>query len=114
MTARNLYARTFYPRMAEVIQLLGSSSLMALPSEADFETEIGPDLERYLATDTASALDRTKLFHLAWDVSCSAFGARQTHYERHFAGDPVRSALVMYNTYDRKPAEQLVRQFLDQ
>ena len=113
-TARSLYARTFYPRMVEVIQLLGSSSLMALPSEADFDTEIGPDLERYLATDTASALDRTKLFHLAWDASCSAFGTRQTHYERHFAGDPVRSALVMYNTYDRKPAEQLVRQFLDQ
>ncbi len=86
---------------------------MALPSEADFDTEIGPDLERYLATDTASALDRTKLFHLAWDVSCSAFGTRQTHYERHFAGDPVRSALTMYNTYDRKPAEQLVRQFLE-
>ena len=112
--ARNMYARTFCPRMVEVVQLLGSSSLMALPSEADFDTEIGLELEKYLATDTASALDRIKLFHLAWDLSCSAFGARQTHYERHFAGDPVTSALVMYNRYDRKPVEQMVRRFLDQ
>ena len=110
--ARNLYARTFYPRITEIIQLLGSSSLMALPSEADFETELGPEMERYLATDTASAMDRNRLFHLAWDISCSAFGARQTHYERHFAGDPVRSALILANAYDRKPAEELVRRFL--
>ena len=113
MTARNLYARSFYPRMVEIIQLNGSSSLMALPSGADFDTELRPDLDRYLATDTSSALDRTKLFHLAWDISCSAFGSRQTHYERHFAGDPLRSAIIMCNIYDRKPAEQLVHEFLE-
>ena len=113
MTARTMYARSFYPRMVEIIQLNGSSSLMALPSEADFDTELRPDLDRYLATDTSSALDRTKLFHLAWDISCSAFGSRQTHYERHFAGDPLRSAIIMANIYDRKPAEQLVHEFLE-
>ena len=107
--ARNLYARTFYPRITEIIQLLGSSSLMALPSE----TELRPEMEQYLATDTVSAMDRTQLFHLAWDISCSAFGARQTHYERHFAGDPVRNAMILANTYDRKAAEELVLQFLE-
>ena len=110
--AENMYARSFYPRMVEIMQLLGSSSMMALPGQADFDSEIAPDLEHYLATDTATALDRTKLFHLAWDISCSAFGARSLHYERFFAGDLVRNAQIMYATYDRSSLMESVRQFL--
>ena len=63
--ARNLFPR-MYPRMVEILQLLGSSSLMALPTEADFDTELEPDLERYLATGTATGLERVRLFRLAW------------------------------------------------
>ena len=111
--AENMYARSFYPRMVEIMQLLGSSSLMALPSQADFDSEIAPDLEHYLATDSASAVDRTKLFHLAWDISCSAFGSRSLHYERFFAGDLVRNAQIMYATYDRSPMTEAVRRFLE-
>src|SRR5437667_12180282 len=81
MTARNLFVR-MYPRMVEIIQLLGSSSLMALPTAADFASPIGPDLERYLESDTRSAVDRAHLFHLAWDVACSAFGGRPHPYVR--------------------------------
>ena len=111
--AENMYARSFYPRMVEIMQLLGSSSLMALPSQADFDSEIAPDIEHYLATDTATALDRTRLFHLAWDISCSAFGSRSLHYERFFAGDLVRNAQIMYATYDRSPMMEQVRRFLE-
>ena len=111
--AENMYARSFYPRMVEIMQLLGSSSLMALPSQADFDSEIAPDLEHYLATDAATARDRTKLFHLAWDISCSAFGSRSLHYERFFAGDLVRNAQIMYATYDRQPLMEAVRRFLE-
>src|SRR2546426_11149121 len=65
--ARNLFIR-MYPRMAEIIQLLGSSSLMALPGEADFSGPLGREIGKYLETDTANAKDRVQLFHLAWDV----------------------------------------------
>ena len=111
--AENMYARSFYPRMIEIMQLLGSSSLMALPSQADFDSEIAGDVEHYLATDSASALDRTRLFHLAWDISCSAFGSRSLHYERFFAGDLVRNAQIMYATYDRTPMMEAVKRFLE-
>ena len=111
--AENMYARSFYPRMIEIMQLLGSSSLMALPSQADFDTELAGDLEHYMATDTASGLERTRLFHLAWDISCSAFGSRSLHYERFFAGDLVRNAQIMYATYDRTPMMEAVRKFLE-
>ncbi|MET0850637.1 MAG: 4-hydroxyphenylacetate 3-monooxygenase, oxygenase component, partial [Candidatus Rokuibacteriota bacterium] len=91
--ARNLFIR-MYPRMAEIIQLLGSSSLMALPAEADLSGPLAGDIARYLETDTASARDRVQLFHLAWDVACSAFGGRQVLYERFFQGDAVRNASI--------------------
>jgi 4-hydroxyphenylacetate 3-monooxygenase len=113
MVARNLFI-SMYPRMVEIIQLLGSSSLMALPTEADFASPIAPDLDRYLATDTEAARDRAKLFHLAWDVACSAFGGRQALYERFFQGDILRNAVVLNNLYDAQPLMDRVRQFLQQ
>ena len=69
---------------------------MALPSEGDFDAPIGPEVERYLTTDTADARERVRLFRLAWDVACSAFGGRQVLYERFFGGDPTRNALLLY------------------
>ena len=111
--ARNLFSKTMYPRMAEIVQLLGSSSLMALPAEADFDTPVAPELERYLATESTGARDRVRLFHLAWDVACSAFGGRQVLYERFFGGDPVRNAMLLYEGYDKQPAMDRVQQFLE-
>ena len=110
---RAQFGRTMYPRMVEIIQLLGTSSLMALPSEADFDAPFAPQLNRYLATDTSNARDRTKLFHLAWDASCSSFSGRQVLYERMFGGNPLRNAMTLFNTYDKEPFRKQVRNFLD-
>ena len=102
-----------YPRLAEIVQQMGSSSLMALPTEADFDAPIAVEIERYLSTDTASARDRARLFHLAWDVACSAFGGRQVLYERFFGGDPVRNSMMLYNNYNKEPAMARVREFIN-
>ena len=111
--ARNLFMR-MYPRMGEIIHLLGSSSLMALPTEADMEGPMAEEINRYLETDTASARDRVRLFRLAWDMSCSAFGARQILYERFFQADSLRNAVILYNMKDREPHADSVRRFLEQ
>ena len=100
---------TLYPRMVEILQLLGSSSLMALPAEADFDTPLAPQIEQYLATDTSSARDRVQLFRLAWDIACSSFGGRQELYERFFAGDPLSRARFLYNLYPKHEAVERVR-----
>ena len=110
---RHLFSRTIYARIAEIVQLLGSSSLMALPAEADFDTPVAPELERYLATESTGARDRVRLFHLAWDVACSAFGGRQVLYERFFGGDPVRNAMLLYQSYDKTHAMDRVQRFLE-
>ena len=111
--ARAIYANKMYPRMTEIVQLLGSSSLMVLPGESDFNAPIAPELERYLATETAGARDRVRLFHLAWDVACSAFGGRQVLYERFFGGDPVRNTMLIYQGYDKTNAIDRVQCFLE-
>ena len=103
---------TMYPRMAEILHLLGSSSLMALPAEADLKGPLAGEIHRYLDTDTATAAERIRLFRLAWDVSCSAFGGRQTLYERYFGGDAARNAALLYQIYDRGAAREMVEEFL--
>ena len=110
---RALFVRSVYPRMVEIIQLLGTSSLMALPAEADFDAPIAPEVNQYLATDTTNARDRARLFHLAWDVSCSSFSGRQVLYERMFGGNPLRNAMTLFNTYDKEPFRRRVRDFLE-
>ena len=113
MVARQMFIR-IYPRMGEILHLLGSSSLMALPTEADFEGPLADDITRYLETDFASAKDRVRLFRLAWDTCCSAFGSRQILYERFFQGDRNRNVVLMNSRYDKEPMSQWVQEFLDQ
>ena len=111
MIARQLFIR-MYPRMAEILHLLGSSSLMALPTEADMNGPLASDIERYLETDTASAEERVRIFRLAWDTCCSAFGSRQILYERFFQGDRNRNVVLLNNLYDKQPMTDRVRDFL--
>jgi 4-hydroxyphenylacetate 3-monooxygenase len=101
-----------YPRMVEILQLLGSSSLMIIPSEADFQSVLKPKIEQYLATDTASARERVKLFRLAWDIACSAFGGRQVLYERFFAGDPMNRAQFLYSIYPKEAVKERIHELL--
>ena len=110
--ARSLFIR-MYPRMAEILHCLGSSSLMALPTEADLHGPLAPAIHSYLDTDTASAEARIRLFRLAWDTCCSAFASRQVLYERYFGGDHLQSAVILYSLYDRQPMMQWVQEFLE-
>ncbi|PYN11204.1 MAG: 4-hydroxyphenylacetate 3-monooxygenase, oxygenase component, partial [Candidatus Rokuibacteriota bacterium] len=108
---RNLFM-TAYPRMVEILQLLGSSSFMIIPSEADFAGPLKPEIEQYLATDSTSARERVKLFRLAWDIAGSSFGSRQVLYERFFASDPLTRARVLKTIFPTKEVTDRVRQFL--
>jgi 4-hydroxyphenylacetate 3-monooxygenase len=112
MVARQLFIR-MYPRMAEILHLLGSSSLMALPTEADLNGPLAADIKRYLETDTASAEERVKIFRLAWDTCCSAFASRQVLYERFFQGDRTRNVVLLNTLYDKQPMTNWVRKFLE-
>ena len=110
-TTRNLFM-TAYPRIVEILQLLGSSGLMILPTEADMAGPLRPQIDKYLATDTSNAADRVRLFHLAWDIACSSFGSRQVLYERFFASDPLTRARALASIYPKKETMDRVLDFL--
>ena len=110
--ARNYFPK-IYPRFTEIMQLMGASGLMAIPSEEDFQSELRPDLDKYLQSANGDAYNRVKLYRLAWDVCMSAFGSRQTLYERFFFGDPVRMASALYSGYDKQKYVDRVKEFLE-
>ncbi|WP_188655128.1 4-hydroxyphenylacetate 3-monooxygenase, oxygenase component [Pontibacillus salipaludis] len=103
----------FYPRCMEILQQLGASGMVTLPSERDFSSEIGSDLNFYLKGYEKGGKEKVELFRLAWDLSMSEFGSRQTLYERFFFGDPVRLAQAVYKTYSTESAIQRVNRFLE-
>ncbi|GIM46785.1 putative 4-hydroxyphenylacetate 3-monooxygenase [Collibacillus ludicampi] len=109
--ARNYFPK-MYPRFMEIMQLLGASGLMAIPNEADFNSELRADLDKYLQAANSDAYNRVKLYRLAWDTCMSAFGSRQTLYERFFFGDPVRMASALYNWYGKQEYVDRVKEFL--
>lgn len=110
-STRNLFM-TAYPRMIELLQLLGSSSFLLTPSEADFKGPLKNHIEQYLATDNTGARDRVKLFRLAWDIAGNAFGSRQVLYERFYASDPLTRARALAALYPKKQVMDRVLDFL--
>ena len=101
-----------YPRMVEIIHQLGASGLMAIPPLEALDGPQTTSVARYYQAARADAGTRIRLFRLAWDVALSAFGSRQSLYERFFFGDPVRMAGAMFANYDKAPYMQRVQAFL--
>lgn len=112
-TSRNLFPK-MYPRLIEMVQLLGSSSLMATPGEADLQNELADDVARYFQTVNLDSRDRIALFRLAHDVAVSGFGNRQVLYERFFFGPQNVMASVYYDLYDKEEMISRVDALLEQ
>lgn len=110
-------ARNWYPKIAQrfpqIIRKFSASGLMALPGEADVNSEARADIDLYLQGKTLTGPERVRLFKLAFDASISGFSGRQSLYEYFFFGDPVRMAGALVNTYDREPVRARLREFLD-
>jgi 4-hydroxyphenylacetate 3-monooxygenase len=94
------------------MQLVTTSGLITIPTEADFDGPRGADIAKYLQGAASSAEERVALFRLAWDMSISAFGGRQSHYELFFFGDPPRMKQALYGVYDRSECVARVNAFV--
>lgn len=99
-TSRNLFPK-MYPRMLEILQLIGSSSLMATPAEADFSNAMAADVEQYFQVANLESRDRVALYRLAHDVAVSGFGNRQALYERFFFGPPILMQSAYFDLYNK-------------
>ncbi|HTP79291.1 MAG TPA: 4-hydroxyphenylacetate 3-monooxygenase, oxygenase component [Bacteroidota bacterium] len=109
--ARNLFPR-LYPRMVEIVQQMGASGLVAVPTASDVDGPLAEEIKTYYQAARAEAHERIPLFRLAWDTALSAFASRQVLYERFFFGDPVRMAGALVTNHDRTEYIDRVREFL--
>jgi 4-hydroxyphenylacetate 3-monooxygenase len=109
--ARNLYPR-LYPRMIEIIQQLGASGLVSMPSPQDLDGPLAADIRRYYEAARLDAHDRIALYRLAWDTALSAFAGRQIQYERFFFGDPPQMASRLFTEKNCADAMDRVQAFL--
>ena len=70
-------------------------------------------MERYYrGAEGMPAVDRVRLYKLAWDLAGDAFGMRQLQHERYYAGDPVRNGAATYLAYDKAECRALVERAL--
>jgi anthranilate 3-monooxygenase (FAD) / 4-hydroxyphenylacetate 3-monooxygenase len=103
-----------YPRVIEVLQTIGAGGLIMMPSAEDFASPVKQDIEHYFqGAEGLPAVERVRLFKVAWDLAASAFGMRQLQYERYYAGDPVRLLASTYLGYDLSEARALVDRALE-
>ena len=112
-TSRNLFPK-MYPRLIELVQLLGSSSLMATPNEQDLTNEIADDVDKYFQLQNLESKDRIALFRLAHDLSVSGFGGRQTLYERYFFGPPNVMHAIYFDLYNKDDMMDRVNSLLSE
>jgi 4-hydroxyphenylacetate 3-monooxygenase oxygenase component len=102
----------WYERMVSVTQTLAAGGLLISPTEADLRSAVGPDIARYYKGAGVGAEERIRLFKLAWDATGTQFGQRMLHYERYYAGDPVRVGAAYYLDHDVDPLLAMVKRAL--
>ncbi|WP_339228736.1 4-hydroxyphenylacetate 3-monooxygenase, oxygenase component [Oceanobacillus sp. FSL K6-2867] len=110
--ACNVFPRS-YARFGEIIQQLGASGLMSIPTEKAFRSSLKKDLDQYLQSKADDAETRVRIFRLAWEMTMNAFGTREIQYERFFFGDPIRLSNDLYFSYDKEPYVKRVKTLLE-
>ena len=111
---RSLLA-VWFPRVNEIITMLGSHNLIATPSLALLQDpDARPLIDAYMCgADGTSAVERAAIFRLAWDFVGSSLGGRNALYERFYLTSAAsnRQRSHVFNT-DRSRSNELVDSIL--
>jgi 4-hydroxyphenylacetate 3-monooxygenase oxygenase component len=106
---------TWFPRVNEIIRLLGSHNLLTTPSRAALaDPKLRPLIDRYLVGVGVDAEQRSRLFRLAWDFAGTALASRNEQYERFYLGSVGRNLTSLQTFGDRTRAKRLVDRFLNE
>jgi 4-hydroxyphenylacetate 3-monooxygenase len=105
---------TWFPRVNEIIRLLGSHNVFATPTQAQMhDPELKPLIDRYLrGAGDVGAEERVRVFRLAWDFVGSALASRNEQYERFYLASGQRNRQIHEMFFDPSRANRLVDQFL--
>jgi 4-hydroxyphenylacetate 3-monooxygenase len=93
----------YYPRLLEMLKRVAGGALVQVPvSLAEFDSPVGPDLERSLRGAGVPAREKAALLMLAWDLLGTPFGARHELYEMNYAGERGGILAGIHREYDRR------------
>ena len=106
---------TWFPRVNEIIRLLGSHNLLAAPTRAQLDSELRPLIDLYLrGAGEVGAEQRARVFRLAWDFVGSSLASRGEQYERFYLASGARNYQMAHGMADRSRANRLVDRFLSE
>jgi aromatic ring hydroxylase len=107
---------SWFPRVSEIIRLLGSHNLLTTPTRSQLDNpDLSALLNRYMrGAGNTSAEARSRIFRLAWDFVGSALASRNDQYERFYLGSGPRNQLQAHlgALFSRDRADRLVNRFL--
>ena len=111
---RSLLA-TWFPRVNEILMLIGSHNLLATPSRRQFDhAGLRPLLDEFMhGAKGTGAEERAALFRLAWDFVGSSLAGRNVLYERFYLTSAARNRINHHlRNVDRSRAYALVDEIL--
>ena len=109
------WCQEHYPEIVGMMRELAGGSVFQMPADISvLENPATRGIFRdYWAAGDESAVDRVKLYRLAWDMYGSEFGSRQQQYENFFAGP---SFIVRNHSFREAPwgsFDGMVERFMD-
>jgi len=114
LSALRAVLATWFPRVNEIIRLIGSHNHFTAPTAAQFvDPTLRPMIDKYLrGANGVTAEDRARVFRLAWDFAGSALASRNEQYERFYLGSSGRNLTNAHLYSDRTRANKLVDRFM--
>lgn len=91
----------FYPRVLAALRELAGGGVLQLPASVEDlrNPATRADIDRYVQSPGVEAVERVKLFKLAWDAAGSEFAGRHQQYEMFYAGAPFVAKGYAYRNY---------------
>ena len=106
----------WFPRVNEIIRLLGSHNLLAAPTSAQLaDPSLRPLIDRFLrGAKDVTAEQRARIFRLAWDFVGSALASRGEQYERFYLASSGRAFIRAQTFASPDRARRLIDRFLSE
>lgn len=109
-----VFGSHIYPYAVETLRILSGSGVIMHPSVKTFDNDkLRKILEQHFRARAKNAEERIQLFKLIADMTINQLGGRMLQYERYFAADPFRVAVVHFRFTDKTRFRELVKHQLD-
>ena len=105
---------SWFPRVNEILRLIGSHFMLAAPQASQFaDPELRTLIDAYLGgANDVDAEARARIFRLGWDFAGSALATRNDQYERFSLASGARNLQSVPRIADPAASDALVDRFL--